>query len=134
MTKPYLALSIVAPSGQRIAQGLKTLEVRSWRPDQFPLKDLVIVENQTYLNNEGDEELGVCCGAGGFHSIHTWQENEVDAACALNLRQQSVRKFGGRFPQNIRANDTEHRRGNRTQHDNQHGCMILFHVGEQLAD
>ena len=66
MTKPYLALSIVAPSGQRIAQGLKTLEVRSWRPDQFPLKDLVIVENQTYLNNEGDEELGVCCGAGGF--------------------------------------------------------------------
>ena len=82
MTKPYLALSIVAPSGQRIAQGLKTLEVRSWRPDQFPLKDLVIVENQTYLNNEGDEELGVCCGAGGFHSIHTWQENEVDAACA----------------------------------------------------
>ena len=82
MTKPYLALSIVAPSGQRIAQGLKTLEVCSWRPDQFLLKDLVIVENQTYLNNEGDEELGVCCGAGGFHSIHTWQENEVDAACA----------------------------------------------------
>lgn len=45
MTKPYLALSIVAPSGQRIAQGLKILEVRSWRPDQLPLKDLVIVEN-----------------------------------------------------------------------------------------
>ena len=82
MTKPYLALSIVAPSGQRIAQGLKTLEVRSWRPDQFPLKDLVIVENQTYLNNEGDEELGYAVALVDIDSIHTWQENEVDAACA----------------------------------------------------
>ena len=82
MTKPYLALSIVAPSGQRIAQGIKTLEVRSWRPDQFPLKDLVIVENQTYLNNEGDEELGYAVALVDIDSIHTWQENEVDAACA----------------------------------------------------
>lgn len=82
MTKPYLALSIVAPSGQRIAQGLKILEVRSWRPDQLPLKDLVIVENQTYLNNEGDEELGYAVALVDIDSIHTWQENEVDAACA----------------------------------------------------
>ncbi len=82
MTKPYLALSIVAPFGQRIAQGLKILEVRSWRPDQLPLKDLVIVENQTYLNNEGDEELGYAVALVDIDSIHTWQENEVDAACA----------------------------------------------------
>lgn len=39
MKRKFSALSIVAPSGQRIAQGMKTLEVRSWQPEQLPLKD-----------------------------------------------------------------------------------------------
>jgi hypothetical protein len=45
MLKQYQALSIVAPNGGRIAQGLKTLEIRSWQPEYLPLKNLVIVEN-----------------------------------------------------------------------------------------
>ena len=43
MNQPYIALSIVAPNGTRIAQGRKTLEVRAWQPEQLPLKDIVIV-------------------------------------------------------------------------------------------
>ncbi|ENR5292512.1 ASCH domain-containing protein, partial [Acinetobacter baumannii] len=45
----------VAPNGTRIAQGIKTLEVRSGVPAQLPLKDLFIVENQNFLINDGDE-------------------------------------------------------------------------------
>ena len=82
MLKTYIALSIVAPNGERIAQGLKTLEVRSWQPLQLPLKDLVIVENQNYLTDDGDEEMGWVVALVDIESVHTWQENEVDAACA----------------------------------------------------
>ncbi len=46
---------MVAPNGTRIAQGVKTLEVRSWVPTELPLKDLLIVENQNFLINDGDE-------------------------------------------------------------------------------
>lgn len=59
MNQPYIALSIVAPNGTRIAQGRKTLEVRAWQPEQLPLKDVVIVENQNYLTQDGDEEPGL---------------------------------------------------------------------------
>ncbi len=45
MSKQYQVLSIVAPNAERIVQGIKTLEVRSWQPEKLPLKDLVIVEN-----------------------------------------------------------------------------------------
>jgi len=55
----FLALSVVAPNGTRIAQGVKTLEVRSWVPTELPLKDLLIVENQNFLINDGDEEEGI---------------------------------------------------------------------------
>lgn len=58
MLKTYSALSIVAPSGTKIAQGLKTLEIRSWTPKQLPLRDLVIVENTQFLTAEYTEEMG----------------------------------------------------------------------------
>ena len=59
MQRNFAALSIVIPAGQRIAQGQKRLEIRSWQPEQLPLKDLVIVENKNYLNKVGDEEAGM---------------------------------------------------------------------------
>lgn len=59
MKRYFQALSIVAPNAMRIVQGMKTLEVRSWQPDQLPLKDLLIVENQHYLKHAADEESGV---------------------------------------------------------------------------
>ncbi|ENU46400.1 hypothetical protein F984_02439 [Acinetobacter nosocomialis NIPH 2119] len=51
----FLALSVVAPNGTYIAQGVKTLEVRSWVPTELPLKDLLIVKNKNFLINDGDE-------------------------------------------------------------------------------
>jgi hypothetical protein len=57
--RQFLALSIVTPNGTRIAEGIKTLEVRSWIPTQLPVKDLLIVENQNFLVKDTDEEEGV---------------------------------------------------------------------------
>lgn len=59
MIKQYTALSVVAPSAERIVQGQKTLEIRSWQPQTIPLKNLVIVENQYFLRNEGEQEIGL---------------------------------------------------------------------------
>ena len=82
MKRKFSALSIVAPNAMRIAQGMKTLEVRSWQPEQLPLKDLLIVENKTFLNHAGDEELGVAVALVDVESVHIWQPHEVEAACA----------------------------------------------------
>ncbi|MEG0488679.1 MAG: ASCH domain-containing protein, partial [Acinetobacter sp.] len=49
MKRTYQALSIVAPAGQWVSEGKKTLEIRSWQPESLPLKDLLIVENKNYL-------------------------------------------------------------------------------------
>lgn len=59
MKRQFLALSIVAPNGTRIAEGIKILEVRSWVPTKLPIKDLLIVENQKFLVKDTDEEEGV---------------------------------------------------------------------------
>ena len=82
MKKIYPALSIVAPMGQYIAQGKKTLEIRSWRPTHLPLKDLLIVENQHYLTQEGDEELGYAVAMVDVEAIHPWKEDELEVAKA----------------------------------------------------
>lgn len=78
----FQALSIVAPNGARIANGLKTLEVRSWVPEILPLKNLVIVENQYYLTHDCDEDLGQAVAIVDVVSVHPWHEDEFEAACA----------------------------------------------------
>nr|WP_287705722.1 ASCH domain-containing protein [Halomonas sp.] len=56
-----LALSIVSPHGSNIASGKKTLEVRSWRPESLPIRDLLIVENSHFLSADNLVIwLGVC--------------------------------------------------------------------------
>ncbi|QHH93150.1 ASCH domain-containing protein [Acinetobacter gyllenbergii] len=82
MSTQYTALSIVAPSAERIVQGLKTLEIRSWQPEMLPLKDVVIVENQNFLLNDGDEESGWDVALVDIEAVHAWREDEVEAACA----------------------------------------------------
>lgn len=78
----YLALSIVAPSGQHIVSGQKTLEIRSWQPDYLPLKNLIIVENQYYLTQENDEEQGLAIAIVDIESVHPWTQDEFVAAMA----------------------------------------------------
>lgn len=80
--KQYTTLSIVTPNGGRIAQGLKTLEVRSWQPESFSLKNLVIVENQNFLLNDGNDEAGLAVALVDIQSAHPWQPDEMKAACA----------------------------------------------------
>lgn len=78
----YLCLSVVAPSGQNIAKAKKTIEVRTWKPPHLPLKNLLIVENQNYLLNDGDEELGMAVALVDIEDVHPWREDEIELACA----------------------------------------------------
>lgn len=82
MKRQFLALSIVTPNGTGIAEGIKTLEVRSWVPTQLPVKDLLIVENQNFLVKDTDEEEGVAVALVDVDSVHTWRNDEVNLACA----------------------------------------------------
>lgn len=82
MLKECWALSIVAPNGIRIAQGLKTLEVRSWAPDFLPIRNLLIVENDHFLTQHDATEWGRAVAWVDIESIHPWQAHEVEAACA----------------------------------------------------
>ncbi|GAA0589165.1 ASCH domain-containing protein [Paenochrobactrum glaciei] len=50
------ALSVVSPSGRKIASGEKTIEVRRWLPDLSPDEDLLIIENDKYLTKTGDTD------------------------------------------------------------------------------
>lgn len=74
------ALSIVAPNGSRIANGKKTLEVRKWQPET-PIADLLIVENQHFLNNELTEEPGIAICIVDIVGYHNWREEELLDAC-----------------------------------------------------
>lgn len=82
-TQQMLALSIVAPNGARIAAGRKTLEIRSWRPDSLPLRDLLIVENRIFLTGEDPfDPDGTAVAVVDIESVHAWQASELEAACA----------------------------------------------------
>ena len=50
------ALSVVKPWGTKIANKEKTLEIRSWRPNSLPLKNIALVENKIKLVTEGQED------------------------------------------------------------------------------
>lgn len=82
MLKQYQALSIVAPSAERIVQGSKILEIRSWQPETLPLKNLVIVENLNFLTKDGDEEMGRAVALVDIEAVRSWQAHEVEIACA----------------------------------------------------
>ncbi len=60
----YTALSVVAPAGDHIRVGAKRLEIRRWRPDTLPLRDLLIVQNRQRLSSGGlslETALGSGC-------------------------------------------------------------------------
>lgn len=51
--KSHPALSVIAPAGDLIRSGKKTLEIRQWIPESIPLRDLVIVQNKIRLSRDG---------------------------------------------------------------------------------
>jgi hypothetical protein len=78
-----LAPSIVSPHGSKIASGKKTLEVRSWRPEALPVRDLLIVENSNFLSADNPiDHDGKAVAIVDVEEIHEWQPSEVKAACS----------------------------------------------------
>jgi len=78
-----LALSIVSPHGSNIASGKKTIEVRAWRPESLPIRDLLIVENSNFLSAQNPVDLnGRAVAIVDVEEIHEWLPSEVKAACS----------------------------------------------------
>lgn len=80
----YKALSVVAPWGQRIAEGIKTIEVRSWTtPELGPQDDLLIVENSQYLMNDGETDPnGLAVALVKIREMRDFRPEDMTASCA----------------------------------------------------
>lgn len=77
------AISIVAPSGLKIASSLKTLEVRRWSPNLRPDEDLLIVENDRFLRADGEEDQdGRAVAIVRIASVRPFLHSDMAAACA----------------------------------------------------
>ncbi|WP_312911054.1 ASCH domain-containing protein [Stutzerimonas nitrititolerans] len=77
------AISIVSPHGTNIASGKKTLEIRSWRPESLPVRDLLIVENSEFLSIDNPiDPNGKAVAIVDIEEIHEWQPSEVAEACS----------------------------------------------------
>lgn len=67
----------------RIATGEKTLEVRRWSPDISSQEDLLIVENDRFLHEEGDEDPnGRAVALVRVARIRPFVRDDMVAACA----------------------------------------------------
>ena len=98
----YFALSIIAPGGDLIRWGIKTLEIRKWRPDVLPLRDLLIVQNSIRLSSSGPAEdpHGRAVALVDIDSISAWREEDLAVAGGsewepgwLAWRITNVRRF-----------------------------------------
>ena len=78
----FKALSVVSPWGQKIADGIKTIEVRSWTADLKPGEDLLIVENSNYLMNDGDTDEGYAKALVKVVEIRAFVIEDMIASCA----------------------------------------------------
>lgn len=105
--KTYRALSVVAPAGAKIRDGRKRIEVRQWRPDELPLRDLLIVENEMRLSSKGvrEDANGRAVALVDVVAVSDWKENELEAATApywepgwLGWRLENIRPVDYPYP------------------------------------
>jgi GNAT superfamily N-acetyltransferase len=82
--KLYRALSVVAPAGDLIRSGTKRLEIRRWRPDTVPLKDLLIVQNGRRLDAAKfpEDPDGLAVAWVDVVAVRPWLASEVAPASA----------------------------------------------------
>ena len=74
------ALSIVSPSVQRILAGEKVVEIRRWFPPKIPFLNLVLVENELYLTEEGQEDPnGLARAVVDITGVHEWTHEEAES-------------------------------------------------------
>lgn len=79
----FQALSIVAPSGDRIRAGLKTIEVRRWHPEEVPLKNLLIVQNGLFLSEDLPEDPeGRAVAVVDVVGVREWTPEDLGRSCA----------------------------------------------------
>ncbi len=78
----YKCLSIVKPNGNNITRGIKTIEVRRWKLPSFPLKNLIIIENDNYLSKQYPEEIGMIVAMADVIDVRPWEEKDLTASCA----------------------------------------------------
>ncbi len=77
------ALSVVTKAGQLISSGKKTLEIRSWRPNECPIKDLAIVQNERRLTREDPVDAnGVVVAIVDVLKIREWKKEDAEASCS----------------------------------------------------
>ena len=68
----------MAPSVQRIVAGEKIVEIRRWLPPEIPLRNLVLVENEIYLTEEGQEDPnGLARAIVDITGVHEWTLEEA---------------------------------------------------------
>ena len=73
------ALSIVSLSVQRIVAGKKVVEIRRWLPPEIPFLDLVLVENETYLTEDEQEDPnGLARAIVDITGVHQWTREETE--------------------------------------------------------
>ncbi len=74
------ALSIVSPSVQNILVGKKGVEIRRWLPPEIPFFNLVLVENEIYLTEEGQEDPnGLARAIVDITGVHEWSQEEAES-------------------------------------------------------
>ena len=74
------ALSIVSPSVQNIVDGKKVVEIRRWFPPKIPFLNLVLVENELYLTEEGQEDPnGLARAVVDITGVHEWTHEEAES-------------------------------------------------------
>lgn len=76
------ALSIVWPAGTQIANGLKTLEIRKWFPDVRSGEKILLIENESFLIEEGQEEMGKAVAIITLGDIRAFKHEDILPACA----------------------------------------------------
>lgn len=82
--RSFNALSVVAPAGDRIRSGVKRLEIRRWKPDTLPLRDLLIVQNRERLSGFGKQEDpdGHAVAMVDVTGVREWKREDLDASTA----------------------------------------------------
>jgi len=72
------ALSIVSPSVRNILAGKKVVEIRRWLPPEIPFLNLLLVENEVYLTEEGQEDPnGLARAIVDITGVHEWTPEEA---------------------------------------------------------